>query len=77
MIHKMDFICLNGYATCCNIINDTLGLIVSLVAFILYLPLMPFVCIASMCTAKPPEDPETDALIGDDEMIRRIQRLRL
>lgn len=60
--------CLEGYWTVCGFIGDVLGLIAALISIILYLPLLPFVCIASaICPSKEKGDPEErDGLISKE-----------
>ena len=58
--------CLEGYWTVCGLIGDVLGLIAALISIILYLPLLPFVCIASAICPSKEKDPERDGLISKE-----------
>jgi hypothetical protein len=59
--------CLEGYWTVCGLIGDVLGLIAALISIILYLPLLPFVCIASaICPSKEKDPEERDGLISKE-----------
>ena len=65
MSNKAGFICFEGCTTVCGIINDALSVIAYLVAVILFLPLLPFIWIASaICPSKA--DPERDGLISKE-----------
>ena len=64
MSNKAGFICFEGCTTVCSIINDALSVIAYLVAVILFLPLLPFIWIASaICPSKP----ERDGLISKEK----------
>ena len=51
----------------CNIIDSTLGIIMAIIAFIIYLPFMPFVCIASAIYPSKADPEERDGLISRDK----------
>jgi hypothetical protein len=66
MENKIDagVVCLEGYWTVCGLIGDFIGLLASIIAIILYIPLLPFVCIASAICPSNENPEERNGLIS-------------
>jgi len=58
---------LYGYITCCQFLTDIATVVGSIIALVLYLPFMPFICFASLlCPAEKALPEERDVFIPRD-----------